>query len=383
MTIYNRYVTNTFDINALIYSNYIRYERLKELIINEFRGTEEENCNDINIFIDLYSLMKNTYHRDDFYVDEDQTYSLAAGVINMAAHYRAYFNTRQGVNTKIFIVSSFNNYKYLTAINPAYHSKIELKGNKIDYFLKNIAALSSLSPYLPNIYFKHYDYATSAAAIRDIMGFNVTHGNTNPNIIITKDILNYQLVNFKPVRTIVLRPKKINDSEQSADISYIINQYNLMSMLVWERGKKMKSDQETMTQRYQKICTINPELFSALLSIIGCNEYGYNSVLPFPTTINAFYKIIIENQLVLNQYSYNPLELFKLVVENVNTKKNINIVELESRFRTLDTIYLYDQMQAINMELMTKLPEDLYAPEMLKKINEKFFRNNPLDLNVL
>ena len=379
----DRFYMPRFNMNAMIFSNYIRYERLRELIINEFRGTEDEDCVNINIFIDLYSLIKNAHHRDDFAVDEEDKYALASGVINMAAHYRAFFNSRLGVNTKIFIISSFNNYKYLSAINPQYHSQVDLKGYKVDYFIKNISALSVIAPYLPNIYFKHYDYATSSAAIRDIMGFNVTHGNKNPNIIITKDILNYQLVNFQPARTIILRPKKVSDNQNSSDISYLINKHNLMRILLWERNKGKKTDPTTMEQRYQKISMISPELFSALLSIIGCHEYGYKSVISFPAAINVLYKIIIENQLLLNQYNYSPLDLFRLVEEYTKTKRNINIVELESRFRTIDTIYLYDQMQAINMELITKIPEDLYAPEMLKKINEKFFADNPLDLNVL
>lgn len=379
----DRFYMPRFSMNAMIYSNYIRYDRLRELIINEFRGTADEDCININVFIDLYSLMKNAYHRDDFAVDAEDKYALAAGAINMAAHYRAFFNSRLGVNTKIFIVSSFNNYKYLSAINPQYHSQVDLDGIKVEYFLKNISALSVISPYLPNIYFKHYDYATSAAAIRDIMGFNLSNGNKNPNIIITKDILNYQLVNFQPVRTLILRPKKISENQDSSDISYLINKYNLMRILLWERNRGKKPDPTTMEQRYQKISMINPELFSAMLSIIGCQEYGYKSILSLPSTINAFHKIIIENQFLLNQYNYNPLDLFRLVEENAKTKRNINIVELESRFRTMDTIYLYDQMQALNIELMTKIPDDLYAPEMLKKINDKFFVDNPLDLNVL
>lgn len=381
----NRFYIPQFNINSMIYSNYIKYDRLLQMIIGEFRGTEDENCTDINIFIDLYSLMKNAYHRGDFQIHNDEIYALAAGVINMAAHYRAFFNTRLGVNTKIFIVSSFNNYKYLNAINPQYKSKIEITGEKLEYFLQNISTLSVLCPYLPNIYFKHYDYATSAAAIRDIMGFNVKIGNKNPNVIITKDILNYQLVNFKPVRTVVLRPKKSLDDDQSTsiDTSYVINKHNLLHILIMERGKKSKLNQEEMRQRYQKIGEINPELFSILLSIIGCPEYGYRSVLHTRIAIDVLHKIVVEDQMLLNQYNYNPLEMFRLISELSRTRKNINIVELESRFRTLDTVYLYDQMQAINMELMTKVPEDLYAPEMLKNINERFFKDNPLDLNVL
>lgn len=380
----SRFAMPQFNINSMIYSNYIKYERLLKLIIDEFRGTQDENCVDINLFIDLYSIIKNAYHRGDFEIHNDDTNALASGVINMAAHYRSFFNSRLGVNTKIFIVSSFNNYKYLTAMNPKYKSRVELEGIKIDYFLKNISILSTLSPYLPNIYFKHYDYATSAAAIRDIMGFNVTHGNKNPNIIVTKDILNYQLVNFKPARTLILRPKKTVDENYNAmDVSYLINKNNLMTVMIWEKCRKGKHDPTTMKERYQKISAINPELFSVVLSIIGCNEYNYKYVLQIPSTINILYKIFIEDQLLLNQYNYNPLEVFRLVSNNAKTKNNINIVELESRFRTMDTIYLYDQMQAINMELMTKIPEDLYAPELVKKINEKFFKENPLDLNVL
>lgn len=380
---YNRFHIPTFSINGIIYSNFIRYEELRKLVLNEFQGTPEENCTEINLFIDLYSLMKNAYYGDNFIINQGEEFALTAGVINMAAHYRFYFQSRHSVKTNIFIVSSFNTNKYITDINPKYRSYIRSGDPRIEYFIENIKLLSSIVPYVPNMFFKHYNYATSASAIRDIMGYNVTHGNTNPNIIITKDILNWQLVNFKPARTVVFRPKKMTEDKNSVDLSYTIDSTNLMRVLAWERCRKNKTISNLIGKYYEKIDKINPELFSAFLSLIGCVEYGYNAVLSFPSALNAMYKVIVEKGLYLNQYTYNPLELFRLIYDNLNTQRSMNIVELESRFRTLDTIYLYDQMQAIDLELLKKIPNDLYNPDLLKRLNEKYFTENPLDLNVL
>ena len=124
---YNRFHVPKFHLNSLIYTHYIRYDHLKEIIFNEFRNSPEANCVHLNLFRDIFSIIKPFYRRDDFNVDENDRYALASGVINMAAHYREYFRSRHSTKTDIYLISSFNDNKYL--------SKIERITEEIGIFL--------------------------------------------------------------------------------------------------------------------------------------------------------------------------------------------------------------------------------------------------------
>ena len=84
---YNRFYVPKFHLDSLIYSHYIRYDHLKEIILNEFSNTPEADCTHISLFIDIYSIIKPFYKRQDFAVDDKERYDLASGIINMAAHY--------------------------------------------------------------------------------------------------------------------------------------------------------------------------------------------------------------------------------------------------------------------------------------------------------
>lgn len=384
---YNRFHVPKFHLNSLIYTHYIRYDHLKEIILNEFRNSPEANCVHINLFIDIFSIIKPFYRRDDFNVDENDRYALASGVINMAAHYREYFRSRHSTKTDIYLISSFNDNKYLKQTCSDYKSGIDFsKEDVTEYIAENIKILNAIVPYLPNIYFKHYDTTTTNAAILDIMNYNISHGNINPNIIISKDIMNFQLVSFQPAKTIILRPKKISvEKYEGVDVedqSFIINRYNLMGNYLYESTTEAmrNNNVEIFNKRLQDISQINPELLSLLLSITKVPKYGLPSILQVPMAINIMKKIFVDDKLALNQYNSDVAHIVELI--KGYTKKQIESFEIIQRFKVIDAIYLYNSLKALAMETYTKV-DDLYNPKMIKEVNEKFFKHYPLDLNVL
>lgn len=384
---YNRFYAPKFHLDSLIYSHYIRYDHLKEIILNEFSNTPEADCTHISLFIDIYSIIKPFYKRQDFAVDDKERYALASGIINMAAHYREYFRTRHSTKTDIYLISSFNSNKYLQRLCNTYKCGINFAMEEVsNYVIENIKVLNAIVPYLPNIYFRHYDVTTTSAAILDIMNYNISHGNNNPNIIISKDILNYQLVTFRPVKTIIIRPKKISvqkyEGIDTEERSYSINKYNLMATYLLEKSKDLikANNSEIMNNRLKMVNQLNPELLSILMAITNVPEYGLSSIIQMPSAIKILYRIFVEDRLALNQYNSDISYIIDLVKDY--SKKQIDDIEIKQRFQVIDMIYLYNMMKSISMELYEKV-DDLYNPKMVKDVNEKFFSDYPLDLNVL
>lgn len=386
---YNRFHMPNFQLDSLLFGCYVKYDKLSQLIYNEFGNKPEGDCTHVNIFIDLYSIMRSICFREDFKVDPGMEYSLASRAINMAAHYREYFRTRHQCTTNIYIISSFNMNDNTTRILSEYKSKIYLsrENGSYNYFVENIKVLNSLVPYLPGIYFRHYDYNNTSAAMMDIMNYNVEHGNTNPNIVITKDVVTYQLVNFDKALTICIRPKKtvyqdINGSNISEDSSYSINKDTLM--YTYGREKTMNTkDSDIVRKRLEKISQLSPELLSAFLTFTGIGEYNLASITRFPTTLNDFYKIFVEEQFLLNKYN-NDIEYLIKMIQGVSSgqKANINPKYVLTRFSLLDLYSNYYSLVYNNIERYVAV-EDLYQPDMVKDINNQFFTSCPLDLNVL
>lgn len=385
---FNRYHIPNFQLDSLLFGCYIKYDRLSQLIYYEFANKPEGDCTHINIFIDLYSVMRSICFREDFKADPGMEYSLASRTINMAAHYREYFRTRHHCTTNIYIISSFNMNENTKRILPEFRSRIDLAHDNgcFDYLVENIKVLNSLVPYLPGIYFKHYEYSNVSAAMMDIMNYNIDHGNPNPNIVITKDIVTYQLVNFDKALTVCVRPKKavhqdINGSNISEDVSYSINKDTLMTTYGMEKMTTTKSD--IMKKRLEKLQKLSPELLSAFLTFTGVGEYDLPAITRFPTTLNDFYKIFVEENFLLNGYN-NDIEYLIKMVQGISTSSKINIdpAYVLKRFNLLDLYSNYYTLAYNNVERYVAV-DDLYQPDMVKDINNRFFASCPLDLNVL
>lgn len=384
---YNRYYVPKFHLDSLIYSHYIKYDHLINVILNEFRNTPEANCTHINLFIDVYSIIKTFYRRSDFIINEEQKYALASGIINMAAHYREYFRSRHNTKTDIFIISSFNDNRFTRETCSEYKPSIDFNRDEVtDYIVENIKILDAIVPYLPNIYFKHYDTTTTGVAILDIINYNHSHGNNDPNIILSKDIVNYQLVNVNSSKTIILRAKKKMVEKYNGldteDHSFIINRNNLLKVFLDSRTSEQtkNASSDILNKRMQLLNQINPEFLSALLTVTRVPEYGMQSILQIPYTISLFYKMIVEDKFVLNQYNSNIENMVEIISGYI--KKKINKDQIVRRFKVLDIPYQYNMFKIANIEVYEKV-DDLYNANMIKEINEKFFKHYPLDLNVL
>ena len=127
----------------------VRYEKLDELIPAAFA---DYNSTELNIFIDLYSIYRTLFSRG-FHTNVKDYREFTVSTIDLCTHYRAYFRYI-GVNTKIFLINSFNIPRNITYpnYNKTMHDKLK---NKVvsDMVNINTELLRILCPYLYNIHF--------------------------------------------------------------------------------------------------------------------------------------------------------------------------------------------------------------------------------------
>ena len=90
------------SISQIINYSYVKYDRLSELINLEYKGSNSSN---INIFIDLYSILKPLYSAN--IIIDDYT-EITSCIINMCAHYRYFFRSRYNVESRIYLIWSKN-----------------------------------------------------------------------------------------------------------------------------------------------------------------------------------------------------------------------------------------------------------------------------------
>ena len=48
-------------VESLLYANFVKYDRLEEIVFNTFSNTSIASATELNIFIDLYSVLHSIY----------------------------------------------------------------------------------------------------------------------------------------------------------------------------------------------------------------------------------------------------------------------------------------------------------------------------------
>lgn len=347
-------------IDQLINSNYIRYDRLATITNSAFAGSDADT---INLYVDLYSILKVLY-KNDVYKVESPT-SITSCIINLVSHYRAFYRTRYNVESNIYLIYSKNCPYVNKQFYIGYNSKNELTFNTnksveemIEY---NLNILDILCPYIPDVYFIKSEYETGVI-IYDLICKNQATNN-NPNIILTKDKYNYQLCSMDNV--VIFRPRK-KDNE---DISYFINKHTLLYTYLTER--------KLNTSNLDK--TIMPDLLSLIMTMSSVPERNIKNMININTSINIISKLISKNK-IINGRSVDLDYLYDAISsESKNSKLNKNI--FDNRFKAIDIIYQHMIYYNTNDRLLNdnKLI-NLYDPENLKYINNEYFKDNPLDL---
>lgn len=354
---------NKVLIKQLIYMNAVKYDRLSQIVNTAFANS---NSSALHIYIDLNSILKSLYRAE--YDIKDYSV-LSAYIINLCAHYREFFERKPyEVKTDFYLIYSPNCPILNKQLYYGYNSKFEkqfVSNNKIrDMITHNIKLLNILCPYLPDIYFINGTYETGVI-IKDIINRNGLTDSTIPNLVITKDVYNYQLVQGQYLgETIILRPKKV----EGIDTSYFINYDNVKQFYLLDRGAKLDS-----------LNDINADLLSVIMALTSVPQRSISTLTSITKAKKAL-KIAIDNKLLSNSQFSNPDLLWNIIKESIDP--TLPIDAFSKRFRAIDiwaqSLVYYESQEAKSLQFL-----NLVDTKSLHNIVDDFFKTEPIDLERL
>lgn len=341
---------------SIVVANYIRYETLAEITNTAFAGS---NANVLNVYIDLYQLFRKMYRSD---VAIGNRSSVAAAVVNMCIHYRAFYKKYYGVYTRIYLMQTSGpmlmNEKFYPDYNHTNIEKMMLADMITTFMIQNTAILKELCKYLPDIYYIEGPYETSVMINSTIMD----RTDNSPNMIISSSSLQYAVPVFAKDQTVVIDHKWVENN-----IRYrIVDKYNALIELL----AKYKLSDNTI----KKCVNINPQLFGLFMAMTR-NEhrdlYSFNNV---SNTLNIFNHAINRHEIPNAYISPEYTEMISLLAPD-------RTEELVNRYKAVDLSYQTELYRMSNNYLDRSWDVNLQDPDMVKLLNEKYFRDNPIDID--
>ena len=132
------------SVSQIIYSSCVKYNRLKSIIDEAFAGSE---ANNLNIYIDLYSILKQAFKKE---INVENYFDITSCVINTCAHYREFFKRYYNVDTSFYLIFSYNIYNKSIHICPYCYNFSRMNSN-IDWTTQIISSRKFSRS------FRHYD----------------------------------------------------------------------------------------------------------------------------------------------------------------------------------------------------------------------------------
>lgn len=352
--------TNITVEQLLVYRNFIKYPDLKKLTLGAFAGSTSE---ELNIYIDLYSMLLELYRRD---ITFNSPNVITSTIINLCAHMRSYYTIHHNVSTKFFIVYG-DTFGYNKLFMPGYNSANDDKMFKNPFMMEkvhfNLNLLEILCPYLPGIYFISRPYE-SMTIIADIM-HKEYDSKQIPSLILSRDPNCIQLTSYGAV---LFFNNKKNGVIYYADKQYAINSYLL------------KLHNGTNCDNMFKIAGLSGDLLNILITLSSLRSRGIPALYPMNKAINIV-KAAMERGSILNGLNTDPRFIYQGLF--VGEECKIDIDSFSMRFKAIDLTTQYMAYQNDPMSKDTSYKKDLIDVEAVQAINNEYFRDNPIDLNRL
>lgn len=356
------------SLDTLAFMNYIKYDRLNELIRYAYAGS---NATKINIYIDLYPIIRSIY-ADTYQVSYDGFMDLVPLLINICAHYRYFFRKGYNVESTIYLVAGRNHSELSTVLVPEYNYTMRKReqgpSHSImdDMIASNLQIMEIMCPYLPDIHFVNTTFETSVA-----IGYIIDsqYDKSIPNLVISKDIYPIQLIS-QYINTSYICPLKTNDGNTTEDISIIL---------------KPTTDKESCREFWKYIFShhkmnapqgldIHPINFSTTLAFAGLSERSIKSTMHLTTIMGNIYHII---GTASTQCSIDTIfDTFGL--DSKMSRENI-----KNRFHVLDVPYQVESLYRCSNEAILQKFENKIDPITVKAICDKYFNNIPINLEKL
>lgn len=339
----------------------VKYKTLTQLINTEYVGS---TANTINIFIDLTGIIRSVTSQP---VTCKSAYSITASIINLCAHYRNFFKEYYNVHTRIFIITSIMdpasciNAKFV----PTYSRFYTGNNPKINTLIgEALTMLEVLCPYIEDLAYYKTDYEFGVF-VYDILQYELQNPhNIIPGLILSKDPYNFQMVSDDAFMVKILRPMKHNGE----DTSFMINYANAIDAMLSARKTNHVDN------------CLNPSLLSLIYALSRVPERNIASIHQIPSVIKALNNAVI-NKLIINdrttdiEYICNVLKSNKWL--NITDIRRIsdrfNAIDIETQHSTFKYTAVFKYHGMVN----------LYDDNAVKEIAIQYFKDCPLDLNVL
>lgn len=355
----------TISVEQIIGSYAVKYVTLKDLINTNYAGSRDES---INIFIDLGRIYQTL---SGIPLDNVDPIVITSSVINLCAHYRAFFDNYYGVSTKIFlIISDMSNVvsinkQYVPSYKKSMYGNNEAVNNAIN---QSVKYLELLVPYIDDIGL-YQSYWEFGVIMYDILSYeHTTARNQSPSLIISKDPYNLQLVSDPGsiMRVDILRCKK----DAGEDRSYIVNHTNVMKEICHVRNVAMKGQE----------LNLNPSLISLIYALSRVPERDIPTLHQLPSVLKAISKAISDGVL-MNDRTVD----IEYVCDILSKRKLLNVkdpMQVQMRFKAIDIECQCIAYYSAEPRKYNGI-ENLYDPEGFKQISMKYFKDHPLDVNSL
>ena len=352
------------NLAMMLLSHYIKYDRLTELcqLIDA-----DETVKVIDVYIDVYDIMKSIYNED---VESDKQYIIASAVLNLAAHYRGYFKTRHGLWTRIFLVYSdesnmFSHQQFVPEFGVNKKRTFDVETSKL--ISSQLKLVEMLCKYLNDIFFIKRTGSFITFTYGNIAN-NIRQDPKYISILVSSSKYMYQIPAMAiGHRVYQLRPLK----DSGVDNSVIITPTNAILMYY----NKLTPNSLAV----QRMKDFNPRLLSLIWTFNGCDDKNI-SMLTNITKTTAMIADAIREYKMINDYQSDIKYLYH-AFKGVETVATADM--LDRRFKAIDLMYQY-MLYSHTIESKDMLWNcNLYDPKTVEDINLQYFSDNPLDMQNL
>ena len=348
-------------VEQVIGSYAVKYTNLIPLINKEYAGCDSDK---LNIFIDLAGIMRNLIVTE---LSNANPYLIVSKIINLCAHYRNFFREYYKTSTQIFLILSMIDNKSINKLYvPSYERRIySPPSSNNDKISKAISVLNVLVPYIDDFYMCESNYEFGVH-VYDIIGHQMLNGEIIPGMIISKDPYNYQLVSPDTPLMTMLRPKKNRGEDESFMVT---NNSAIKEFCIANRSKCEIED-------------IDSSYLPLIAALTRMPERNIESLYKIPTVLKAL-STAIDKGYILSQSGVDVEYVCDALIKNKLLKINDAFL-VSSRFKAIDintqySIFSVNALPTLKYNGMV----NLYDTEAVKEINYTYFKDHPLDLNIL
>ena len=257
---------DNYPVEHSLYGQFITYDELKTIISNEYANDDYSRT--INVFIDVYQFLMIGLR----YKKINDPYSIAAAIINYAAHLRRYFKIVHEMYSNIILIyttnDSENTTKFLPEYNTYYKNRQKANQRMWKHIQNNMQLVRILVPYIPDVFLKEGS-VESSVIIHDFIQNHYV--GVHPNMVISNSQMMYQLPQFSK-SAIILRKDLGRSAELNRTFSY--NTYNCVEAYCYELSRVNLTEEQ-----------INQQTISFVMSLRGIPRRSITSLYSIRTLL--------------------------------------------------------------------------------------------------